>query len=220
MILEGTVLEPLELLEVLKEGRRDEFKGLLRTQPETVLDAAFEEASRDERLEFLRLMPVERAANTFTDLSLEDQTDFSVASGWKHDALGFVVFFFIGATVLSTDRLIRAWLAPQVDAAVVRLAFDRRQFAGAEFQLPECADVLADLRRTAGADQRRRDARIAQHPGQRHLRQALAARLRDLVERGHAGEIGRRQVLAAERAAAGAVDAGVGGDAAEVLVAQ
>jgi magnesium transporter len=76
MILEGTVLEPLELLEVLKEGRRDEFKSLLRTQPETVLDAAFDEASRDERLEFLRLMPVERAANTFTDLSLEDQSDF------------------------------------------------------------------------------------------------------------------------------------------------
>ena len=76
MILEGTVLEPLELLEVLKEGRRDEFKGLLRTQPETVVDAAFEEASRDERLEFLRLMPVERAANTFTDMSLEEQSDF------------------------------------------------------------------------------------------------------------------------------------------------
>ncbi len=76
MILEGTVLEAIELLEVLKEGRRDEFKSLLRTQPETVVDAAFEEASRDERLEFLRLMPVERAANTFTDLSLEDQSDF------------------------------------------------------------------------------------------------------------------------------------------------
>jgi magnesium transporter len=76
MILEGTILEPVELLEVLKEGRRDEFKSLLRTQPETVLDAAFEDASREERLEFLRLMPVERAANTFTDLSLEDQGDF------------------------------------------------------------------------------------------------------------------------------------------------
>ncbi len=75
MILDG-ILEPLELLEVLKEGRRDEFKGLLRTQPETVLDAAFEDATRDERLEFLRLMPVERAANTFTDLSLEDQKNF------------------------------------------------------------------------------------------------------------------------------------------------
>ena len=76
MILEGITLEPRELLEVLKEGRRDEFKGLLRTQPETVLDAAFEDATRDERLEFLRLMPVERAANTFTDLSLEDQKNF------------------------------------------------------------------------------------------------------------------------------------------------
>ncbi len=75
MILDG-VLKPLELLEVLKDGRREEFKSLLRSQPETVVDAAFEEANRDERLEFLRLMPVERAANTFTDLSLEDQSDF------------------------------------------------------------------------------------------------------------------------------------------------
>jgi magnesium transporter len=76
MIRTEAVLEPAELLEVLREGLRDDFKGLLRIQPEPVVDAAFEEATRDERLEFLRLMPVERAATTFTDLPLEVQVDY------------------------------------------------------------------------------------------------------------------------------------------------
>ena len=76
MIRTEAVLEPAELLEVLREGHRDDFKGLLRAQPEPVVDAAFEEAARDERLEFLRLMPVERAATTFTDLPLEVQADY------------------------------------------------------------------------------------------------------------------------------------------------
>jgi magnesium transporter len=76
MIRTEAVLEPIELLEVLREGHRDDFKGLLRTQPEPVMDAAFEEADRDERLEFLRLMPIERAASTFTDLPLEVQADY------------------------------------------------------------------------------------------------------------------------------------------------
>jgi magnesium transporter len=68
-----TVLEPRELLEVLRAGERLEFKALLRAQPETVVDAAFEEATFEERVEFLRLMPVERAAHGFTDLSLIEQ---------------------------------------------------------------------------------------------------------------------------------------------------
>ena len=81
MIRTETMLEPAELLAVLREaelepGRRDEFKALLRSQPETVVDAAFEEANREERLEFLRLMPVERAASTFTDLPLDRQADY------------------------------------------------------------------------------------------------------------------------------------------------
>jgi magnesium transporter len=68
-----TVLEPRELLEVLRAGERLEFKALLRAQPETVVDAAFEEANFEERLEFLRLMPVERAASSFTDLAMPEQ---------------------------------------------------------------------------------------------------------------------------------------------------
>jgi magnesium transporter len=73
MIRTETVLEPRELLEVLRAGERLEFKALLRSQPETVVDAAFEEATFEERVEFLRLMPVERAAHGFTDLSLVEQ---------------------------------------------------------------------------------------------------------------------------------------------------
>jgi magnesium transporter len=74
MIRTETVLEPRELLEVLRAGERLEFKALLRSQPETVVDAAFEEANFEERLEFLRLMPVERAASSFTDLSMPEQS--------------------------------------------------------------------------------------------------------------------------------------------------
>ena len=44
MIRSEVVLEPRELLEVLREGRRDEFKASLRSQPEPTVDAAFEEA--------------------------------------------------------------------------------------------------------------------------------------------------------------------------------
>jgi magnesium transporter len=72
VIQTDTALEPRELLEVLRAAERLEFKALLRSQPEPVVDAAFEEATFEERLEFLRLMPVERAAATFTDLPLPE----------------------------------------------------------------------------------------------------------------------------------------------------
>ena len=73
MIQTDLTLEPKELLEVLRNGERAEFKALLRSQPEPVVDAAFEEANFEERLEFLRLMPIERAAHGFTDLPLAEQ---------------------------------------------------------------------------------------------------------------------------------------------------
>lgn len=71
-----TLLEPSQILAVLREGGRSEFKALLRSQPETSIDAAFNDASRSERLEFLRLLPIERAASTFTDLPLPEQAEF------------------------------------------------------------------------------------------------------------------------------------------------
>ncbi|MGI8746938.1 MAG: magnesium transporter, partial [Deinococcus sp.] len=68
-------LSPAELLEVLESGDEREFKALLRSQPEPVVDAAFEVAGREGQVQFLRLMPVERAASTFTDLPLEVQAE-------------------------------------------------------------------------------------------------------------------------------------------------
>ena len=47
----------------------------------------------------------------------------------------------------------------------------------------ECRDVLGDLLRTACADQRGCDCRIAQTPLQSKLRQRLSARLGDAAER-------------------------------------
>jgi magnesium transporter len=69
-------LEASDILDVLRSGERLEFKALLRAQPEPVIDAAFNDATPNERLEFLRLMPVERAATTFTDLPLDEQADY------------------------------------------------------------------------------------------------------------------------------------------------
>jgi magnesium transporter len=71
-----SILEPLQILSVLRQGERLEFKALLRSQPETAVDAAFAEANREERLEFLRLLPVERAASTLTDLPLLEQAEY------------------------------------------------------------------------------------------------------------------------------------------------
>ena len=76
MLYSEVLSTPASLLETLREGRSSEFKTLLRSQPETIVDAAFEEASRDERLVFLCLLPVERAASTFTDLPLLEQAEF------------------------------------------------------------------------------------------------------------------------------------------------
>lgn len=75
MIQNTPILEPTALLEVLRGGGREEFKALLRSQPEPVVDDAFHDASRAERLEFLRLMPINRAAATFIDLPLPEQAD-------------------------------------------------------------------------------------------------------------------------------------------------
>ncbi len=45
---------------------------------------------------------------------VEDQTSFSIASGWVHDAFGYLIFFAIFGLVLSTDRLFAAIVVPTV----------------------------------------------------------------------------------------------------------
>ena len=55
------------------------------------------------------------------------------------------------------------------------VAVDRGQLVGVEVQVLQRGDVLLELGHAAGADQRRGDPRVAQHPGQRQLGQGLAA---------------------------------------------
>ena len=43
----------------------------------------------------------------------EERFSFSIAEGWKHELFGFIVFFLIFATVLSTDRLLAAIVPPK-----------------------------------------------------------------------------------------------------------
>ena len=132
MIQFEAVLEPRELLEVLREGRRDEFKGLLRTQQETVVDAAFEEASREERLEFLRLMPVERAVSAYTDLPLAAQATY--LSDLPADRLRLMGAYFGPDEIadilgeLATDSEDRKHLLSSLPQTLAKSALDLEQY--------------------------------------------------------------------------------------------
>jgi len=44
---------------------------------------------------------------------IEAAYDFSIAEGWKHELFGYVIFFVIFGTVLSTDRLLAAIVLPR-----------------------------------------------------------------------------------------------------------
>ena len=71
---------------------------------------------------------------------------------------------------------------PEVDPTFGGVPVDVFQLFGRKLELIECADVLLQLCHAAGPDERRRDAWIAQSPGERHLRQRLAAPDGDLIE--------------------------------------
>ncbi len=45
---------------------------------------------------------------------VEDQTSFSIASGFAHDMFGYLIFFAIFGLVLSTDRLLAAVVVPAI----------------------------------------------------------------------------------------------------------
>src|SRR4051794_36257380 len=69
--------------------------------------------------------------------------------------------------------LVAARLLPQIEVPLLCIPIDRLELAGRELEAREGAYVFADLLRAAGANQRAGHPRIAQHPGERHLRQAL-----------------------------------------------
>src|SRR4051794_34917734 len=107
---------------------------------------------------------------------------------------------------------------PQVDAGVDRVPVDFLQLVGGEVELVQRPQAVLQLLDRTGADQRARDALVAQHPGDRHLRERLAAVLGDLVERADAGEVLLGEEVGGEEGALGG--ARVLGHAVEVLGGQ
>src|SRR5258707_4864257 len=78
--------------------------------------------------------------------------------------------------------------APDVDARLYRVLVDGGDLLRSELRLAGGGEVLLQLRDAAGADQRRGDPLIAQHPRDRHLCDGLAARGGDLAEVADVGE--------------------------------
>ncbi len=86
----------------------------------------------------------------FLVVFVEDSTNFSIASGWKHDAIGFFVFFFIALTALSTDRLIQA-LFPSKSSEAEQEDEPGREVSttrGAKLSLPSISVIPVWLQRT------------------------------------------------------------------------
>ena len=81
------------------------------------------------------------------------------------------------------------------------MAVDLSQLLARERRCLRGVQAVVQLRDRAGADQRRRHARVAKHPRQRHLRERLAAPLGDGVQRADAAEVAIVQELGFERAA-------------------
>src|SRR6266446_8443515 len=107
---------------------------------------------------------------------------------------------------------------PEVDPTFGGVPIDLFQLAGRKLDLFERADVLLQLNHAAGPNQRRRDARIAQGPSQRHLRQRLAAPAGDLMEGPHLRQDLFRQQIGRKRTRMAGSRAGR--DASEISVGQ
>src|ERR1035437_569976 len=69
---------------------------------------------------------------------------------------------------------------PEVDPALRRVAVDLGELRRGELEIAERSEVLLELGHVARSDNRRGHARVAECPGERHLREALTATLRDL----------------------------------------
>src|SRR5690606_16681942 len=89
---------------------------------------------------------------------------------------------------------------PDVQAAIRRVAIDRREFLGRERRALQRAETILDLRPAARADQGARHRRLTQHPRDRHLREGLPASLCNVVERADIVQILLGQHAARERA--------------------
>src|SRR5579864_1307531 len=119
-----------------------------------------------------------------------------------------------------SDWLVGRRLFPQVDAALRRVAIDLGQFLFREFEILQRTDVLAHLLRLARTDQGRRHAATPQRPCERHLRKALAAPLRNVVQLAHVLDVLRAQMLSLQRSAARLVDARIVRHAVQILAGE
>ena len=77
----------------------------------------------------------------------------------------------------------RARRRPEVHAALDGVAVDRLELVRGELEAADRAEAVLELRDGAGADERRRHARVAQRPRDRQLRERLAPAAGDLVQR-------------------------------------
>ena len=68
-------------------------------------------------------------------------------------------------------------LSPPIAGVRVNL----REFVGCKGAILQCANGILDLHPAAGAHQRTGDRGVLQHPGNRHLREALTTLLRDVI---------------------------------------
>jgi hypothetical protein len=80
-------------------------------------------------------------------------------------------------------------LRPTINSRFNRVPINLSQLVGTEFEAPDRCHIVLELLDAARPDQRRGHPRVAQHPGQSHLGQRLAASLRNLVQRPNARKI-------------------------------
>src|SRR4051812_3488385 len=142
----------------------------------------------------------------------EDSSSVAIRASSRASAFACV----IRALYPKSSRVAR--LLPDVDARVHRVLVDLGELGLGELEVLERGHVGLELPDARRADQRGCDARVAEHPGDRHLRQLLAAPLRDLVERAHALHVLLVDEVLLEEVVLGR--ARVLGDAAEVAVGE
>src|ERR1700683_2420458 len=82
-----------------------------------------------------------------------------------------------------------ARLPPEIEIALLCVTIDVLELRRGEPELLERVERVVKLRDVARADERGGDAFVAQHPGDRHLRESLAAAFCDLIEGAHALDV-------------------------------
>ena len=78
---------------------------------------------------------------------------------------------------------------PNVEFTITRMDINFLEFLRMKLGIAQCPEAFINLQPGTRAYQCAGDGRLPEHPGDRHLREALTAFLSDRIERAHAGEI-------------------------------